>query len=299
MHRIRVHCEPVRFLPLIPRVSSRAVGRGRWIRQCLLTIGAIFSLGWGASNWPCLAQESDQAKAKPAAKATDPHEASTQEKQDWKPLLDGKSLDGWKITDVGGQGEVTVSDGSVSLGMGATLTAITYAREFPKCDYELQLEARRVDGVDFFSTVTFPVGDSFCSLVVGGWGGSVVGISCINGSDASENETTKYVRFTKGQWYRIRIAVQRDRIQAWIDDKPVVDLETAHRKLSTRVEVYLCQPLGVASWVTRSELRNIQYRVLETERPSDVHKSPAEGAGTELKQPAAEAKKSEAGAFDA
>ena len=296
MHRMRVHCTLVRFTP---RVTSRAVGRGLWIRQCLVTAGAIFSLGWGASGLPCLAQETDQAQDKPAAKATDSNEASTQEKQDWKPLLDGKSLDGWKITDVGGQGEVSVHDGIVSLGMGAPLPAITNTGEFPNCDYALQMEARRVDGVDFFSTVTFPVGDSFCSLVVGGWGGSVVGISCINGSDASENETTKYVRFTKGQWYRIRISVRRDRIQAWIDDKPVVDLETAHRKLSTRVEVYLCQPLGVASWVTRSELRNIQYRVLEAERPSDVHKSPAEGAGAESKQPAEESKKSEAGAFDA
>ena len=29
------------------------------------------------------------------------------------------------------------------------------------------------DGSDFFCTTTFPVGDAFCSFVVGGWSGTV------------------------------------------------------------------------------------------------------------------------------
>ena len=128
----------------------------------------------------------------------------------WKPLFDGKTLAGWKVTEFGGQGEVVVEDGSIVLGMGSSLTGITYEKkDFPKCDYEIQLEARRLDGVDFFSTLTFPVQDSFCSLVVGGWAGAVVGLSCIDHADASQNETTRYMKFNKGQWYRIRVEVRR------------------------------------------------------------------------------------------
>jgi hypothetical protein len=248
--------------------------------------------------------EEGSAATTPAGTTPGKRDLAAPDKDGWKPLVDGKSLEGWKITDVGGQGEVTVADDVVSLGMGATLTGITYTRDFPKCDYEFQMEARRVEGVDFFGTVTFPVGDSFCSLVVGGWGGSVVGISCINGSSADENETTKYLRFAKGQWYRVRIVVQRDRVQAWIDDQQVVDLETAHRKLSTRVEVYRCQPLGVASWVTRAELRHLRYRLLDpardpagTDTASEESKSGPDQPGAEEKK--TEAKKSEAGSVDA
>lgn len=300
MPRIGILYEPaVCSLHLSPRFGRRDLR----IRPCLLAFWALCSLGWGVANTPCPAQDAgpvqDKSTAETAAPTPAQREAAPQDKPDWKPLLDGKSLAGWKVTDVGGQGDVTVEEGVVSLGMGATLTAITYTGEFPKCDYEFQMEARRVDGVDFFGTVTFPVGDAFCSLVLGGWGGSVVGISCINGSDASENETTKYVRFTKGQWYRIRIAVQRERIQAWIDDKPVVDLETTHRKLSTRVEVYLCQPLGVASWVTRGELRNLQYRLLKPERPSDVKETPGSTSAPEAKPSVEEKKKSATGGTDA
>ena len=57
-------------------------------------------------------------------------------------------------------------------------------------DYEVTLEAMRVDGNDFFCGMTFPAGKDPCTLIVGGWGGTVVGLSSINGMDASENETT-------------------------------------------------------------------------------------------------------------
>ena len=51
-------------------------------------------------------------------------------------------------------------------------------------DYEVTLEGKRVAGDDFFCTTTFPVGESFCSFVVGGWHGTVVGLSSIDGMDA-------------------------------------------------------------------------------------------------------------------
>ena len=103
------------------------------------------------------------------------------------------------------------------------MTGITYARnDFPRLDYEVRLEARKLRGDDFFATTTFPVGDDYCSLVVGGWGGGIVGLSSLNQLDASMNETTKNLEFAKERWYTIRIRVKSGRIQAWIDDEQVV-----------------------------------------------------------------------------
>ena len=51
------------------------------------------------------------------------------------------------------------------------------------------------------------------SRVVGGWGGRVVGISSINGVDASENETYKDHEFKTGQWYRVRVKVTKKKVE--------------------------------------------------------------------------------------
>ena len=102
-----------------------------------------------------------------------------------KSLFDGKSLKGWKKTQFGGEGKVEVKDGRIVLHSGGPMTGITWTEDFPKIDYEISLEAMRVDGSDFFCGLTFPVGDKPCSFIVGGWGGGVVGLSSIDGSDAS------------------------------------------------------------------------------------------------------------------
>ncbi|MGM0486275.1 MAG: 3-keto-disaccharide hydrolase [Planctomycetota bacterium] len=198
-----------------------------------------------------------EAQDKPA----DSKPAET-DKSAWKPLFDGKTLKDWEITDFGGEGEVVVKDGVIEMGMGSPLTGITYLGKIPTCDYEVRVEAMRIEGIDFFSTVTFPVNDSFCSLVVGGWAGPVVGISCVDSFDASENETTTYHKLESKKWYRVRIRVRKNRIQAWIDDKEVVDLETAGRKLSTRAEVSLNEPFGLACYQTRAGIRKIELRKL-------------------------------------
>ena len=132
----------------------------------------------------------------------------------------------------------------------------------PTSNYEIELEAQRVDGIDFFCGLTFPVRDSHCSFICGGWGGAVVGLSSINGADASENETTKYESFKKGQWYKIRVRVTDDNISCWIDDKQLVDQETKDRKITTRAEVNLSKPLGISAWQTKAALRNIRMRRL-------------------------------------
>ncbi len=178
-------------------------------------------------------------------------------------LFNGSDLEGWEITNFGPQGPVYVSGGSIILEMGDGATGITWKKDFPVDNYEVSLQAMRVTGTDFFCGMTFPVGTSYCTLVVGGWGGTVVGISSINGLDASENETKKLMNFDKEKWYSVRLRVAGGRITAWIDDENVVDVTLAGNTLSTRAEVELSKPFGIASWVTTAALRDIRVKMVE------------------------------------
>lgn len=180
----------------------------------------------------------------------------------WTPLFDGKTLDGWQSANFGGEGQVRIDDARIVFEFGEPLTGIRYERAFPKSDYEVRLEAMRIDGIDFFCALTFPVGDSHCTLITAGWAGAVVGLSCVDGKDASENATNRYMNFDNNRWYRIRVRVSAQRIQAWIDDRMVVDQALQDRKISTRPEVDLCKPLGVAAWQSRAAIRKVEYRRL-------------------------------------
>jgi hypothetical protein len=189
--------------------------------------------------------------------------AVIQETRDTSLLFDGKSLEGWEITNFGPQGPVYVSGNEIILGMGDGCTGITWKRAFPRTLYEVTLDAKRVAGNDFFCGITFPVGKSPCTLIVGGWGGATVGLSSIDGKDASENETTKIISFEKDRWYHIRLIVTDKFIKSWIDSVKVVDFPIGNKKLSIRPEVELSRPFGIASWTTTAAIRNIRLSRLD------------------------------------
>jgi hypothetical protein len=179
----------------------------------------------------------------------------------WKPLFDGRTLGEWKVTPFPRQTEVRIEEGVLVLPAGKPLTGVTWQGAFPPSDYELRFEARRVLGGDFFASVTLPAGGNHATWVIGGWGGDIVGISSIDGWDASDNETRTYVTFETGRWYRFRIRVTSARIQAWIDDDRVVNVPIAGRTISLRPgEINLSVPLGFASYNTTGGIRNIAYR---------------------------------------
>lgn len=181
-------------------------------------------------------------------------------------LFDGKSLKGWTSTKFGGEGKVEVIDGAIQLPFGNDMTGITldetFAKKLPNINYELSYEAKRVNGSDFFCGLTFPVKKDPCSLILGGWGGGVCGLSSINGQDASENETTTFRQFKMDTWYKVKVRVHEDWIQAWIDDTLIVDQNLKDRKLSIRIEVELSRPFGFSTWQTSGALRNINLRKL-------------------------------------
>lgn len=188
------------------------------------------------------------------------------EGEGWRYLFDGKTLDGWKASDFAGHGAVEVKNGQIRLEMGAMLTGVNLIKtnDLPKSGYELALDAMKIDGSDFFCGLTFVVGDSCCSLIVGGWGGGVVGISSLDGNDASSNETTKFKEFEKNQWFRIRVRVTKEKIEAWLGKEKVVDVLLADRRVGVRPgEIESSQPFGIATYQTTAALRNLQWRPLK------------------------------------
>jgi hypothetical protein len=180
----------------------------------------------------------------------------------WVSMFDGKSLQGWKETPFRGRGEVQVKDEMIVIGKGH-LTGITWTGEFPKSGYEIRFEAARLEGNDFFAGITFPVKDSYCSWINGGWGGTVVGLSSLDGDDASENDTSTIREFVKGRWYAFRLEVRENRIRGWIDGAVVIDADITGRRVGLRPgEIDLCIPLGFASYSTVAGLRKVQFRRL-------------------------------------
>jgi hypothetical protein len=178
-------------------------------------------------------------------------------------LFDGTSLNNWKATKFSGEGAVKVENGQIILEPGRTLTGITWTgAALPTTNYELSLQAQRLSGSDFFAGITFPVADSFCSLILGGWGGTVVGLSSIDGMDASENQTSQSREFESGRWYTVRIRVTPAKIEAWLDDRQIIDETVKGKKFDVRIEVEASQPLGVAAYKTKAALRDIKLRRL-------------------------------------
>jgi hypothetical protein len=185
-------------------------------------------------------------------------------------LFDGKTLENWRvlaINDFEDHGKVTVADGEIVLEKGKPATGISYQGDFPRQDYEVSLEAKRVEGSDFFCGMTFPVEAQYCTLILGGWGGGVTGLSNIDDESAVENETTGYVNFEKDRWYRVKLRVCNRYVEVWIDDKKVIDVDGQDRKFSIWWEQEPVRPFGIATWYTTGAVRNIQLQRLSASSP--------------------------------
>jgi len=181
-------------------------------------------------------------------------------------LFDGKGLDGWKKTESFKAGGVKVEDGAIVIEAGGPMSGITSTRtDLPTTDYELSFEAKRMSGDDFFAASTFPVGKSFITLINGGWGGSVTGLSSLNGADASENDTRRFVKYRNGTWYRFRVQVTDDVIRCWIDDKETFAVNYRDQQVKTRLETRSNQPLGFATYRSQGAVRAIEIRMLTAE----------------------------------
>ncbi len=194
-----------------------------------------------------------------------PHWTLGEEK--WTPLLPKDGLEGWAVTDFSSPGEVRRDGELLVLEKGDPLTGINYKLEFPNNNYEIEMEAQRMEGSDFLCGLTFPIADQYCSFIGGGWGGGMVGLSSVDGYDAAENATSHYHNFENGKWYKFRLRVDPEMVTGWIDDKEVFQQERAGHKFSTRIEVYDSRPLGLCVFKSKVAIRNLHWRKLEQAKP--------------------------------
>ena len=186
---------------------------------------------------------------------------------------DPKGLAPFTIADYAGSGRVAVEDGNIILDRGRDMTGVVYTKPHPNLDYEITLQAKRVEGSDIFCGLTFPAGpEAHCSFVVGGWGGTVVGLSNLDYEDAYNNETAEFVDFENGRWYEIRVRVLENRILAFIDDVRMVDVDTTGRLVDVRWEMEVTKPIGIATWQTKAAIRNFSIRKLEDHELDDYPK---------------------------
>ncbi len=213
-----------------------------------------------------------------AQKVSGRQDCETDVKTDERRLFDGKSLDGWEKTNFGGERDVIVEDGVLIIESGYPLAGITSTlQDLPTSNYELRLKAKKIEGTDFFCCLTFPVRDSHLSLVVGGWGGTLVGLSCLDDQDAAHNETAVHKNFDLDRWYDIRLRVTDSKVLAWIDGEKVIDVDTSGRKLSLRNEVLANRPLGICTFETTAGIKDL---ILLRHPKAPEKEQPQEDAGT-------------------
>jgi hypothetical protein len=111
----------------------------------------------------------------------------------------------------------------------------------------------------------FPVNEDYCSFVAGGWGGSTIGLSSVDGMYAAENETGTYKSFDEKTYYQFKLRVSEHAITASIDGKEYVNLKTKGRKLSLHPAMEPAKPLGISCYATVAGVKDIQFRELTAE----------------------------------
>jgi hypothetical protein len=185
-------------------------------------------------------------------------------------LLAADQLQHWTPTGIPEEGRTTVSLGEALLEPGGPLTGLRYGNwqkaGLPVRDYAVSFEATRIEGGDFFAAVTFPVRslDTCATLVIGGWGGGLVGISSIDGQDASENSTRGEHLFENGKAYHFRLEVREDELKAWLDDRLVINTSIKGRTISLRPGyIEKCAPFGLATYSTNGRIRNVSVMELK------------------------------------
>jgi len=191
-----------------------------------------------------------------------------------RKLFAKDSLEGWEKCNYAGNGEIEMLGGGVlSIGAGETLSGVKYKGEVPRVNYEVTLKGRKVEGDDFFFCLTFPYKETHASFVLGGWGGSVCGISSIDFMDAMENSTMAVREFEEGRWYDIRFVVTDHRFRGFIDDEPVVNINIEGRRIDMRFgEIEESVPFAISSFSTSGEYKDMLLRELSDEEIAAAQK---------------------------
>jgi len=177
-------------------------------------------------------------------------------------LFNGKDLSGWKVAEIWGAGKVDVlSNGVVSCGVGRPLTCMAYTNAFPTQNYEVKVEALRKEGSDFFIALTLPVESNACTVVIGGWGGRLCGISSIDYMDASENVYSDGVSLSNNVWYTLCVRVTPKLLEVSLNDT-LYTAKVPYEKssifsLRPGSDIDKTLPFGLATFETQALWRNL------------------------------------------
>jgi len=185
-------------------------------------------------------------------------------------LFNGKDLSGLKVLEKSyfdGHGKISVQDNALVIDKGMPGSGIAIDpkvfKNLPKMNYEISFDAKRIEGDDFFCGLTFPVNDSYCTMILGGWGGGAIGLSNIDTMSAIENETSTHEDFKNNVWYHIRLKVTNEKISATLQEKKgmkpkeLFSVVTNDHKFDIWWEQEPARPLGFTTWSTKSAFRNI------------------------------------------
>ncbi|MEA1951788.1 MAG: DUF1080 domain-containing protein [Planctomycetota bacterium] len=249
--------------------NSVAIHRFGGCLLCLLCL-SVSSVHAGKPQHTAKGKPQPTAKGKPAQQKRtgkkQPSKSRPDKQQKSQNLFDGKTMGKWAVVkkyDFQAHGPIEVRDGAIAIGAGSPASGIRWTGKMPRIDYEISLEAKRTAGSDFFCGMTFPIKQSYCTLIIGGWGGSIVGLSNIDGTAASENEACTVGEFKNNRWCKIRLRVTSAKIEVWIDKEKVIDQQTAGHKFAIWWEQEPMRPLGIATWATGSALKNISLEKLD------------------------------------
>lgn len=157
---------------------------------------------------------------------------------DWKPLFDGKTLEGW--IQKNGTGTYRVVDGAIlgETAKGSPNSFLCTVEDYG--DFELEFEVKLIDselnsgvqirsqtkpakGEQEFGRVNGPQVEIEASGSKGAESGYIYGEAC-GGWMTPGDRRKPHKAFKDGEWNTFRIVARGPRIQTWINGEPIEDL---------------------------------------------------------------------------
>ncbi len=122
-------------------------------------------------------------------------------------------------------------------------------------DYEFSLEARKVSGAEGFLIIArSPEPGNLYWWNLGGWGNREHALEAKRNERQSPGGPRRSGRITTGKWYQIKLRVEGDHIEGFLDGQKLLDV---------RDNRYPRGKVGVGTWLTRAEFRNLKVTDLD------------------------------------
>ncbi len=199
--------------------------------------------------------------------------------QDWVPLFDGKTLDGW--IQKNGTATYWVENGTVvgETAEGSPNSFLCTEKEYGnfELEFEVKCDNRLNSGVQIRSKTAEPGGDEPYGRVngpqveieaTGGGGGEagyIYGEATDRGWLVPDDQRKPHQHFRDGQWNKYRVVAEGPRIRTWINDQPVTDL-TDQQAFDTHPRGFIAlqvHSIGQGQGPYRVAWRNIRIRELD------------------------------------